>query len=152
MLPLILTVLACAPPEFVGLERTVPEITILFPNPDYFSTDEVGRDVCPDFQVVVAVENFLLGEPDTVNVAGEGHWHLHVDDPDLLNYVLAPDGEVADLPAPLTLGNHTLYAALRQNTHGPLPDNMVFNSSDVSLSEITVSDSEDCIGNKNSGS
>lgn len=152
MLPLILSVLACAPPEYIGPEPAVPSITILFPNPDYYSDPEKGRDVCPNFQIVVAVDNFLLEDPSTVDVDGQGHWHLYIDDPDLENYVQVGDGEVLDLETPLTVGNHTLYAVLRQNTHGPLPAEMVDNGSDVSLSEITVADSADCIGNKNSGS
>ena len=49
---------------------------------------------------------------------------------------------------PLLLGNPLLCGVLRQNTHGLLPDNVGVNSSDVSLSKNTVSDSEDCIGNK----
>lgn len=151
MLPLILSVFACAPPEYVGPEALVPTITLLFPNPDHFSDSEKGRDICPDFQVVVQVENFVLEDPGTVDVEGQGHWHLYIDDPDLLSYVAVGDGEVLDLPNPLEPGPYTLYAALRQNTHGPLPDEMVDNGSDVSLSEIVVSDSEDCIGNQNVG-
>jgi hypothetical protein len=152
MLPLILSVLACAPPDYVGPEEALPSITILFPNPDYFSDVEDGRDVCPDFQVVVAIENFEFQDPGGDDVAGEGHWHLHIDDPNLEAYVQVGDGEALDLETPLSPGPHTLYAALRQNKHGPLPDDMVENGSDVSLSEIVVADSEDCIGNKNSGS
>ncbi|MFT5587110.1 MAG: hypothetical protein ACI9VR_004718 [Cognaticolwellia sp.] len=152
MSSLILTVLACAPPDYSGPEPAVPSITLLFPSPEFYSSGEVGRDVCPDFQVVVAVENFQLVEANSVDVEGEGHWHLHLDDPDLVSYLQVGSGEVVDLDEPLTLGNHTLYAALRQNTHAPLPSDMVVDGSDVSLAEITVADSEDCIGNKNSGS
>ena len=129
----------------------MPTITILFPNPDHFSVDEKGRDICPDFQMVVQVEDFVLEEPSTEDVDGRGHWHLYVDDPDLENYLGVGDAEVIDMPAPLTPGPHTLYAALRQNTHGPLPEDMVENGSDVSLSEIVVGDSEDCIGDQNAG-
>lgn len=152
MTPLILLALACAPPEYVGPEPVVPTITILFPNPDYFSDSERNRPICPDFQIVVEVDNFELAGASTEDVDGQGHWHLYIDDPALENYLAVGDGEVIDMPDPLSAGNHTLYAALRQNTHGPLPEDMVENESDLGLSEITVADSEDCIGNQNSGS
>lgn len=150
MFTAILTVLACAPPDYVGPEEALPSITILFPNPDFFSEVEEGRPICPDFQVVVQVENFELEDPSSEDVLGQGHWHLYLDDPDLVNYLVVGDDAVVDLPSPLTPGNHTLYAALRENSHGPLPEALA--GEDVSLSEITVADSEDCIGNQAGGS
>lgn len=150
MLISIFTVLACAPPDYVGPEEALPSITILFPNPDFFSEADEGRPICPQFQVVVQVENFELEDPSSDDVLGQGHWHLYLDDPDLVNYLVVGDDAVVDLPSPLTEGNHTLYAALRENSHGPLPEEQT--GEDVSLSEITVADTEDCMGNQVEGS
>ena len=145
MLTLLLALSACAPPTYVGPEESLPSVRILFPNPDFMTEADAARPVCSTFPVVIGVEDFEIVPAGDAPVPGEGHWHLHVDDPNLEQYLDVGLSNVIDLVTPLEPGPHTLYAALRENTHAPLAEELA--GSDIAFSEITVQDTPDCIGN-----
>lgn len=149
---MLMTLLGCPPPEYVppsaddtGVQEVgLPSIKILFPNPG-LGVDK-SQPVCPNFTVVVEIDNFTL-DPEafsTDDVERFGHWHLHIDDPDLAMYVAVAGEPWVGFPGPAEEGPHTLYATLVGNSHRPLPDNL--KGEDVALSEINVQDVEGCLG------
>ena len=154
--PLVGLLVACDPPPFdpnAGEEEVFPSIRITFPNPGLANSSRDEMVMCPTFTVVVEHENFEFSHDhyDGDPIEGEGHWHLHVDDPNLETADNAMADPYSGLPNPLEDGNHTIYAVLVQNNHLRLPDAMVDPTTpqDVHAVEITVSDEMGCIGGGN---
>jgi hypothetical protein len=125
---------ACAPPPLP--EGSATRIDILFP--------EARTDitVCPDFVMVVDIQNLQVIDPETTagNVDGQGHWHLKIQG----EYV----GFVNQLWTPVSLGDEAngpviLTAALADNEHNEIGID--------ATTEIIVSSEEGCIGGGGGG-
>ncbi|MCP4806646.1 MAG: hypothetical protein GY913_29200 [Proteobacteria bacterium] len=121
---------ACDPPPYeepVAADDGFPSIRINFPNPGLADSDREDMPVCPTFNVVVVHNNFDFSHEnyDGDPVSGEGHWHLHIDDPALASPLSAVADPFAAVPRALEPGQHTLYAVLVQNNHLRLPESMV---------------------------
>jgi hypothetical protein len=125
---------ACAPPPLP--EGSGTSIDILFP--------EARTDitVCPNFVMVVDIQNLELTDPEATggNEEGEGHWHLKIQGEHV--------GSVYQLWAPVSLGDDTsgpmiLTAALADNEHNEVGID--------ATTEIIVSSEEGCVGGGGGG-
>ena len=149
--------LACAPPplpeETANPDADQASIRILFPNPLYLDAERLCEDIvgdcpvmCPTFAVVVDVDNFVL-DPDHYGddpIFGEGHWHLHVDDPEFTAAARAAETQPwATLTSPLEEGFHVIGALLVQNNHFPLAAED--RGEDRTVVEIEVRDTYYCL-------
>ena len=160
------SLIACAPPDLpdpvvdtaedtgtITPADTRPSIRVLFPNPNFLDEDELCKDVtgpcpvvCPSFTVVVDVDNLEMshenygGDP----VEGEGHWHLHLDDPEFAG---AATAAVADPWAtfidPVSEGFHTVGALVVENNHFQLSEEL--QGRDRAQVEIEVRDVPHCL-------
>jgi len=161
LFPLVLAgLIACAPPplpEDTGPSAqpadTRPSIRILFPNPFYLDEEALCDGiagpcpvVCPSFTVVVDVDNLDLshenygGEP----VAGEGHWHLHLDDPEFTGAAVAAVADPwATFVDPVSEGFHTIGALVVENNHFQLDEEQ--QGQDRAQVEIEVRDAPHCL-------
>lgn len=158
-----LALVACAPPPVpldtdtgtaaVEPADTRPSIRILFPNPAILDTDALcdGVDgpcpvVCPTFTVVVDVDNLDLSHEHygLDPVEGEGHWHLHLDDPEFTgaahSAVADPWATVVD---PIEEGFHTIGGLVVQNNHFQLEEEQ--RGKDRAVVEIEVRDLPHCL-------
>ena len=144
---LILSLFACAPPTYVGPvdEVAAPNIDILFPNPIYMSAEDQTRPICPTFQLVVSVENMVMLGPVTENAEGEGHWHFYPNASDDSVY-FPVYSNVLDMTEPMAEGSGAIKANLTQNDHSPLPEEL--QGEDEAIAELTIADTEDCIGSR----
>lgn len=137
----LLTLMGCPPPDYTapdGVDTAVdadPSVRLIFPRS---STTDV---YCPLFTAVVDIDNYDLSEENygLAPTDGQGHWHLK-EGSDVLG---ATASEFLALTAPLDDGAHNLLAVLVGNDHQELT---VDGSAISWLAEITVSDTEGCLG------
>lgn len=100
MMPMWLLLLGCAPPPEVTVAGGPPSVEIVFP----LDSSVAGDVVCATFPVVVATDDFTLS-PDGFgadNADGQGHWHLYVDDPELVERVASTAAPYALVTPPST--------------------------------------------------
>jgi hypothetical protein len=82
-----------------------------------------------DVVVSVTATNFTLVDPatNTTDVAGEGHYHVYLDDVLTTYLVVGFDGQdTVTIPAATTVGAHVLKVQLQSNTHAPIAEAAVF--------------------------
>lgn len=124
ILPTLMLLVACAPPDPLETEEEspmIPEVRILYPDPsEPLPLDEDGF-----LRTLVVVDlidvDFVAPGADAELVEGQAHWHLFVQE---TQYLAAPGTLWFDLESDAyTAGSRgILNVDLRANDHGPYLD------------------------------